>query len=133
MGNSFEKKICCISDRKNKDVDESDESDDYNYFFKKSDISLKKERSDIKYEKKNNYTFFILYNGSTIATIIIIASGGPVSLAISGIIGLGCAVFYWLDIRKNIKDVSDIDYILETRKLENIVLKDNLLICKKKF
>ena len=128
MGNSFEKKICCIDDRKNYKDDE-----DYKYFFEKSDISLKKERNDIISEKNFNYTFFFLHKGGTIATIIIIAVGGPTTLAISGVVGLGCVVYYCLSVRKNIQDISDIDYILQKRDSENIVLKDNIIICKKKF
>lgn len=120
MGNT----ICCI-DRKN------DKDENFQYFYKKSDLYLKKKRFDSIVSRNSNFCLGVLYSGSSAATFIVICAGGPVSLAISAILGTGFSVYYFYNTRNDVKNVFFINKILDERDLEKISVLENTVIIKK--
>ena len=64
-----------------------------NLFGSKDEQDVK-EKKDKNVEKNSNCGFSILYIGTSAATIIIIASGGPASLVVSAVLGVGFTIYY---------------------------------------
>lgn len=120
MGND----ICCIKKR-------NEDDEDYKYYSRKPDGFLKRKKNESISSRNSNACFIVLYSGSSIATIIIISVGGPATLAISGVLGLGFIIYYTINIRKNIQDISDIEDILDKREKDDIYVYENVIILKK--
>lgn len=121
MGNN----ICCINRK-------IEGEENYVYFDTKSDTYLNKEKKDSIISRNSNASLAFLYTGSSIATFIIICTGGPASLAISAILGSGFAVYYIYNTRNDVKNIFFINKILDKRDLEKISVLENVSIIKKK-
>ena len=120
MGNN----VCCI-DRKN------DKDEKFQYFYNKSDSYLKKQRNDSIVSRNSNISLAFLYGGSSIATIIVICTGGTAALAISTVLGSGFVVYYLFNTRNDVKNIFFINKILDERELKKISVLENTVIIKK--
>jgi len=123
MGN----KSCCI-DRKKYNDDE-----DVRYFSTKTDLSLKRQRREVVYQRNTDSCWVAIYSSSAIITVIVIIAGGPATLAITSGMAIIFVIYYGDDLRKNVHDIDKIDYILEEREKDNIKVIENYKIIKKSF
>ena len=124
MGNSFQKKICCLEDRK--------ENSEYLYYSNKSDVSLQKELEDLNTSKNTNLCFSTIYSLSTISYVIIVVNvAAPPTLIVSAVIGSGFLFYYLFSFREDLKNIDTIENVFSTRNIQNIEIQDNIVILEK--
>ena len=123
MGN-----VNCCNREKNYYCDE-----EYKYYSKKSDLFLKRKKRKLIKDNKCNMYFVFLYSNVSIVTIIVIFTGGPASMIISGIISMSFFIYYNKSILDTNKEIDKIDHILAKRKDDEISIYEqhNYIISKK--
>ena len=122
MGNDIQKKICCLENRKCN-------NEDYLYYSNKSDYTLKKDMKKLNTSKNNNFIFSSVYSLSTISYIIIFVNTiVPPTLFISASVGGGFFIYYLYSFREDVKHIDIIDSVFKNRQIQNIEIKDNILI-----
>tara|TARA_Y100001935_G_C17305062_1_gene511780 strand:- start:1772 stop:2146 length:375 start_codon:yes stop_codon:yes gene_type:complete len=124
MGNSFQKNICCLKNRKYED-------EEFLYLSKKSKNFLNKKRKKSVTKKNVSLVFFNLYTLSTSATIVIVVLGGPVTLLVTIISGVGISLYYLYCFRKYLKRIDSIDQIFKNRDVQRFEIYENIYISKK--
>ena len=95
---------CCCNRYKNKRL------------AKKPDNKLLFELKNTKRYRNQNGSFFVVYTGVTIATVIVVASGGTATLLLSGIITIAGAIYYLYEVCVQNAEIDEIKEELKRRE-----------------
>ena len=95
---------CCCNRDKNKTLK------------KISDNELKNELKETRRYRNQNASFFIVYTGVTIATVIVVATGGTATLLLSGIITVAGAIYYIYEVFVQNEEIDEIKRELKRRE-----------------
>ena len=95
-----------------------------NLLKKESDLQLKNNINTIRHYRNQNVSFFIVYSGVTIATLIVVASGGTATLLLSATLTVAGAVYYIYEVCSSNAEIDEIKNELKRREDAEISIVD---------
>jgi hypothetical protein len=95
-----------------------------NLIKKKSDIELRNNINTIRHYRNQNVSFFIVYSGVTIATLIVVASGGTATLLLSSTLTVAGAVYYIYEVCTSNAEIDEVKNELKRRENAEISIVD---------
>ena len=91
---------------------------------KKSDLQLNNDIDNVRHYRNQNFSFFVVYSSVTLASLIIVASGGTATLLLSATLTFSGAFYYIYEVRTQNAEIDEILKELKRREDAEISIVD---------